>query len=170
MASTTKTISAAQDPALATKLAAEAIAEATQEVASSEEPRLTLPPDTSVTLPGGLLDPILGIVNTAEVRELNGADEEAVAKVNDVPKSLMVILERGTVKIGDEKATKADLDALLAGDRETLLLAIRKVTFGSEIKLGPGECPECGEEQTFNIDLDKQKNKNKAGIRYKLKQ
>ena len=155
MATSTKTISTTTDPALASKLAADAIAEANQAVTYSEAPKLELPPDTSVTLPGGLMDPILGIINTAEVRELNGADEEAIAKVNDIPKSLMVILERGTVKIGDEPARKADLDALLAGDRETLLLAIRKVTFGSEIKLGPGNCPECGEEQIFEIDLNK---------------
>jgi hypothetical protein len=155
MATNTKTISASTDPTLATKLANEAIAEATQEVVQSVEPEIELPPETSVKLPGGLLDPILGVINTAEVRELNGADEEAIAKVNDIPKSLMVILERGTVNLGDEPAKKADLDALLAGDRETLLLAIRKVTFGSEIKLGPGNCPECGEEQVFDIDLDK---------------
>jgi hypothetical protein len=155
MATNTKTISALQDPALATKLAADAIAEANQEVAVSVESDIQLPPDTSVILPGGLLDPLKGVINTAEVRELNGADEEAVAKVNDIPKSLMVILERGTVKIGDEPAKKDDLDSLLAGDRETLLLAIRKVTFGNEIKLGPGNCPSCGEEQIFDINLDK---------------
>jgi hypothetical protein len=155
MATSTKTISASTDPTLATKLVNDAIAEANQEVAQEVEPSIELPPDTSVTLPGGLLDPVLGVISTAEVRELNGADEEAIAKVSDIPKSLLVILERGTVKLGDEPAKKADLDALLAGDRETLILAIRKVTFGAEIKLGPGNCPECGEEQTFDIDLNK---------------
>ena len=155
MATSTKTISTTTDPALASKLAADAIAEANQAVVYSEEPKITLPPDTSVKLPGGLMDPTLGIVNTAEVRELTGADEEAIAKVNDIPKGLMVILERGTVKIGDQPASKADLDSLLAGDRETILLAIRKVTFGTEVKLGPGNCPGCDEEQFFTIDLDK---------------
>ena len=72
MATSTKTISTTNDPALASKLAADAIAEANQEVVYSEEPKITLPPDTSVKLPGGLMDPTLGIVNTAEVREERG--------------------------------------------------------------------------------------------------
>lgn len=147
------TISAAENPTLANELAAQAMSEQ-EVVAESLRPEIQLPPDTSVELPGGILDPFEGVINTAEVRELNGADEEAVSKLNDRGKALLAILDRAVVKIGDEPAKKDVLDALLAGDREVLLLAIRKATFGTDIQVGP-VCPQCGEDQVFNIDLDK---------------
>jgi hypothetical protein len=93
------------------------------------------------------------VIDTAEVRELIGSDEEAISKVGNSAKALLTILERATVKIGDEPATKETLDALYAGDREMLLLAIRSITFGSEVELGPADCPFCEEEQVFKVDL-----------------
>ena len=151
----TQKVTAAQDPSLATKLAADVLNSVNQEVEEVSETDVQLPPDTTVELPGGLLDPEFGAITSAEVRELNGADEEAIAKTTDMGKGLLAILERAVVKIGDNKPSRSDLDSLLAGDREMLLLAIRKVTFGSKIKLGPGACPHCGEDQIFDIDLDK---------------
>lgn len=146
-------ISAAENPNLANELAAKAMSD--QEAAvNSVKAEIQLPPDTLVELPGGFLDPFEGIINTAEVRELNGADEEAVSKLNDSGRALLALLDRAVVKVGEQPAKKDILDALLAGDRETLLLAIRKVTFGTEVKLGP-TCPECGEDQVFVVDLDK---------------
>ena len=55
--------------------------------------------------------------------------------------------------IGGKPADKETLDALLAGDREMLLLAIRKLTFGEETHVCPGLCPSCSEEQSFVINL-----------------
>lgn len=149
-------INAANNPALANEIAAKAMKSSDPVVASSG-PKVTTtpPPDTDVNLLGGLLDPVFGLISTAEIRELNGTDEELISKINDPGKALLTILERATVKIGDEPADKETLDALYAGDRELLLLAIRKATFGSDIKLGPGECPSCNLEQIFEIDLSK---------------
>lgn len=153
MTTTTETqISAAENPALANKLVEQALSE--QEVVTkAKKPKVQLPPDTQVELAGGLEDPFEGNVYTAEVRELTGADEEAISKLSDPGKALLLILERAVVKIGDKPLDKDTLDTLLAGDRELLLLAIRKATFGKEVTLGPN-CPECGEDQEFNIDLD----------------
>ena len=146
-------ISAAANPALANKLVEEALSE--QEVAAPAlAAKVQLPPDTQVELPGGLFDPFEGAITTAEVRELTGADEEAVSKINDSGKALLAILERATVKIGDKPADKDTLESLLAGDREMILLAIRKVTFGTEVNLELN-CPYCGQSQIFAIDLDK---------------
>lgn len=150
----TQKVTTAEDPRLATQLVTEAIQAVNQEVVP-QEAEIQLPPDTTVDLPGGLFDPIDGTINTAEVRELNGADEEAISKSQDMGKGLLTILERATVKLGDKKPTREDLDSLLAGDREMLLLAIRKATFGTTIKLGPGACPDCGEEQFFEVNLTK---------------
>ena len=153
---TDTTINAGQNPALANKLAAEAINKAQQEVASSKPTvSVTSPPDTDVELLGGLFDPFEGVISNAEVRELTGVDEEIISKITDPGKALLTILERATVKLGGKDVDPELLDAMYAGDRELLLLSIRKATFGSEIKLGPGECPNCGVEQIFHVDLNK---------------
>ena len=149
----TETISASNNPALANKLVSEALSE-TEVAVAAPKVEIPLPPETQVELPGGLLDPFDGLITTAEIRELTGADEEVIARIGDPGKSLLSILERATVKIGDKKADKETLDALLAGDREALLLAIRIATFGPSVKLGP-VCPDCGEEQEFELDLNK---------------
>jgi len=145
------TINAAQNPDLANRLVEKALSEDT---AVEEKSPLLPPPPTEVKLPGGLADPFLGIIDTAEIRELNGGDEEAIARTPDIGKALLVILDRALVKVGGEPADKDIRNALLAGDREMILLAIRKITFGSEIVLGPGACPSCETEQTFTVDLD----------------
>ena len=154
--STNTTINAASNPAAANKVAADAIALAQQEaaVAVSKPEPVKLPPNTTVELPAGLTDPFTGqVINTVEVRELTGVDEEFISKISELGKALLSILDRATVKIGDEPATKEVIDALYAGDREMILLAIRNATFGPEVKLGPGNCPDCGKEQIFEIDL-----------------
>lgn len=152
---TTETkLKAQANPDLANKLAEEAMKPSEQEVATTApKANVMLPPDTEVKLLGGLLDPFNGMIETAEVRELTGVDEELIAKLNDPGKALLTILERATLKIGDEPATKELLDAMYAGDREMILLAIRIATFGSDVKLGPGNCPDCGVEQIYEINL-----------------
>jgi hypothetical protein len=144
------------NPELANKLAKQATELSDQEVTvNAVKPPVTLPPATDVDLPGGLFDPFNGFISKAEIRELTGVDEEAISKIADPARALLSILERATVKIGEETATKEVLDSLFAGDREMLLLGIRCATFGNEIKLGPGLCPHCDETQTFNVDLSK---------------
>lgn len=166
MTTNTETISAAENPALANKLVAQALSEQ-EAVVKAKKPKIQLPPDTHVELAGGLDDPFEGTTYTAEVRELTGADEEAISKISDPGKALLAILERAVVKIGDKDADKDSLDLLLAGDRELLLLAIRKATFGNEVILGPS-CPQCGEDQEFkiNIEEDIKIKKLKEGDRY----
>jgi hypothetical protein len=149
------TINAAENPALANKLLEEVNNLVTQEVVGSI-PEVVLPslPETEVKLPAGFIDPFEGVIHTtAEVRELTGADEEAIVKISDPGKALLAILERATVSIGGQPATKDMLGILLAGDREALLLAIRKATFGAELEVST-VCDKCPELQTFKIDLD----------------
>jgi len=150
---TTETISASASPDLANQLVNQAITEQEATVAAIK-PDVQLPPDTQVELPGGLFDPFDGVTSTAEIRELTGADEEVLARITDPGKALLAVLERATVKVGDNPATKELLDGLLAGDREMILLAIRIATFGPSVAVGP-ICPNCGEEQTFDVDLEK---------------
>ena len=144
-----KTISAAANPAMANNLINQAMAETPVQ----KEVNILLPSDTSVTLPGGYLSATGEIVTTAEVRELNGTDEEAIAKSNSIGKAILTILSRGTVKIGDEKVTDRMLDQLLSGDRDMLLLAIFKNTFGKTADIS-AVCSGCNEVKVVTVDVD----------------
>jgi hypothetical protein len=146
----TTTISAADNPDLLNAYAAAALAQPDVEN-DVDESSLELP-DTHVRLPGGYITEDFDVEYDAEVRELNGADEEAIAKTPNLGRALITILERGTVKVGEEKATKKLLDGMLSGDRDMLLLAIRRATFGDELTF-KWVCQHCVEESDFDINL-----------------
>ena len=124
----------------------------------AEEPKVEIvtkaPSDTEVTLPGGFVNREGALVKYAEVRELNGADEEAIARAGTTGRALNTMLQRGLVSIGMETASKEDLDTLLSGDRDAILIGIRKATFGKTIEF-QGACTECSAEQALILDLDK---------------
>lgn len=109
------------------------------------------PSRPTVTLPGGFIENG-EVVNTAEVRELTGVDEEAISKAPTTGKALNLLLQRGLVKIGNREATFEDLDKLLSGDRDAILVGIRRVTFGDIITFVTS-CMNCGETQEVSIDL-----------------
>ena len=112
------------------------------------------PLSPEVILPGGFIESDGSLVKTAEVRELNGEDEEVIAKASSASKALQLILTRGVVSIGDREVVKEDFDKLLLGDREALLLGIRRVTFGNELNLSV-TCNSCNNSQDIEIDLIK---------------
>jgi hypothetical protein len=122
---------------------------------ASDRPSIEAPPEGVVKLPGGVL--VYGeadAITHAEVRELNGFDEEKLGRVpaNQPGKLLTTILELGTVKIGDEKATPALLESLLIGDRDALLLGIRIATYGNDLDLTL-TCPYCQADMKANLVL-----------------
>ena len=95
------------------------------------------PPDGVVTLPGGYLSSY-GLVRNARVRELNGEDEEELARpgvARDFTKFIGMMLQRCVLTIGDEPVTRDMLDTLLLGDREMLIQAIRTTTYGDSMVL-----------------------------------
>ena len=113
----------------------------------------TVPPSNSeVILPGGFIDREGSLVKYAEVRELNGIDEEAIAKSGSVGRAFVVMLQRGLVSLGIEQAKKEDLDRLLSGDRDAILIGIRRVTFGDTIDFNI-RCPHCSTELDVVLDL-----------------
>jgi hypothetical protein len=158
-------VSAADNPELAQELVRKAISDPdrdegrqlveTPSVNTLGEKDIVPPPSGEVELLAGLYNSFTGeLTTTAEVRELTGADEEAISKIADYGRSLLTVLERGTVRIGEEPATKALLDKLLAGDRDYLLMKIRIATFGKELELS-GNCPSCEAFQEITLDLEK---------------
>ena len=135
------------DAELVSQFAKKAMEEPEAVIAPSQAPS-----DTTVTLPGGYVTNSEKVIKTAEVRELNGADEEAISRAGSRAKALNVILQRGLTKVGDEEITKDTLDNLLSGDRDAILIGIRKVTFGETLDLSI-RCGSCSEEQDTSINL-----------------
>jgi hypothetical protein len=117
------------------------------------------PSNLVVELPGGFITQEGSLINKAKVRELTGVDEEIIARSESEAKALQVILQRGLEELGDKKPSENDLDALLAGDRDSIVLGIRCATFGNEAEYRLS-CDSCYEEQNIKIDL-------KTDIKYK---
>ena len=137
-----------QDP----KVVKAAISEALKE--TPVEVKTVAPSSNEVALPGGFISPGGALAKYAEVRELNGADEEAISKSGSIGRALNTILQKGLVSIGGEDVKKDDIDDLLAADRDSILLGIRRVTFGETVEYG-AVCPSCNSEQVLEIDLGK---------------
>lgn len=128
------------------------LAEAFQKVSEDTKITTEVPTSTVVNLPGGYLFSNGTIGTTAQIRELNGFDEEAIAKAGSPERALYIILERGLVSIDDEVLSKSDLDTLLLGDRDAILLAIRRVTFGDIVGF-TAICQTCAKSQELEINL-----------------
>lgn len=145
----TNTISAAVNPALANNMIEKAMAEKP----APAEVKITPPSSNVVNLPGGFITAAGEVITQAEVRELTGADEEAIARASNIGKAILTILSRGTVKVGDQKADDKILDQMLSGDRDALILGIFKATFGKEAEVS-SYCGGCDEFKTISLDLD----------------
>lgn len=124
----------------------------------AEEPAVEVttqaPSDTEVKLPGGFINREGALIKYAEVRELNGADEETIARSGSTGRALATMLQRGLVSLGMDSTSKEDLDTLLSGDRDAILIGIRKATFGPTIDFTV-TCPHCNVGGSVTIDLDK---------------
>lgn len=136
------------DAELVSQFAKKAMEEPEAVIAPSQAPS-----DTTVELPGGYATASGKIVKVAEVRELTGADEEAISRAGSRAKALNVIIQRGLVRVGDEEVTKDTLDTLLSGDRDAILIGIRKVTFGNTLDMSI-RCPSCLDEHESTVDLN----------------
>jgi hypothetical protein len=131
---------------------AQAAAEATKKPGA--DIKTVAPSNSSVILPGGFISEDGSLIKYAEVRELNGMDEEAVSKAGSAGKALAAMLQRGVVSIGLTPAVRDNLDQLLSGDRDALLIGIRRVTFGDSIEFEIS-CPQCKTELELSVDLIK---------------
>lgn len=115
-------------------------------------------PNCIVNLPRGLYQG--GSWKTeAEVRELNGADEEALARAKESVDFFDLVLAHGVVRVDNINLSgmavpdrQAALRELLVGERSQLLLAILTVTYGNE-KILNLTCPHCEMEQEATLLL-----------------
>jgi hypothetical protein len=135
------------DPSLFNSLADELNAPAEKEIITEHKN------DSEVILPGGFISEDGSLVKYAEVRELNGIDEEIIYKSSSMGRALATILQRAVVSIGSNPVGKDDLDNLLTGDRDALLLGIYISTFGKTVEFKT-TC-SCQTELDVVVDLGK---------------
>src|ERR1700722_14037906 len=131
--------------------AANAAVAAAQESIQSEFPQPVPPTSDLVELPGGL-DNGTDVIRTVRFKELTGADEEALARasVSLYPFHFVnTLIECGVVNLGDEPKSrnKELLKQILVGDRDAIILGIRRATYGDEIELTNWVCPNCKAEE-----------------------
>lgn len=125
-----------------------------------EEVPLPLASDGIVDLPGGWISPTGEVCRKAVIRELSGADEEALSRatrkggVFDPVLFLNTALERGLVSIDGHQATPEMRNSLLIGDRDAILMAVRIATYGSDYEAGV-KCPQCAYEGDVVFELDR---------------
>jgi len=110
------------------------------------------PSESEVSLPGGFIDLDGELVRTAEVRELTGADEESIAKAGSTGKAFDILLNKGLLRLGVKDVVKTDIDTLLSGDRDAILIGIRRVTFGNTLPVLV-RCQSCNDEHKVEVDL-----------------
>jgi hypothetical protein len=108
----------------------------------------------TVALPGGWWRE--GVLHrTAFVRPLTGRDEEALLAGAEatLPERASALIARCVGRIGSvDPMTEERAAALTVGDREALLLALRRMTFGEQLQC-IFECTECGEAMDIELAI-----------------
>jgi hypothetical protein len=136
-------------------------ATAFNEVIQEKAPEIANPESNEVHLMRGLIDPSSGEWQTvAVVRELTGADEEYLARVEakqnvTYAEYMSSLLRRATVSVGSlDIANRPELlDNLIIGDRDSLFLGIIKCTYGPE-RTFQTRCGACEQKNDITINLD----------------
>jgi hypothetical protein len=109
-----------------------------------------------VMVPGGFAD-AEGWERAAALRPVSGADEAYLADLPPGPPAAQTtaLLARCLDRLGTrESVTPADVRALTVGDREALLLQLRRLTYGDRLACVltcPGE--ECGEKMDLDLTI-----------------
>jgi hypothetical protein len=123
-------------------------------------PLLQAPPGNTTTLPGGYIDAD-GVLHTeVRIREINGSDEEAMARelrnpTINIPKVVDLLLRRTVEAVGlIEPVPPGLLGEMLTGDRAALMLAVRILTFGNDWEVPDFPCRLCGETFGTIVELD----------------
>ena len=118
-------------------------------------PVMDHPVDLTVDLPVPIEHPTEGQLRRAEVRELNGEDEEYFAKGRDDGAKITRLVARGTVSLDGVDVDEALISSMPIGNRDTLMLAIRRATYGDDLDLDL-VCNACGAENGIIVDLVKE--------------
>lgn len=139
------------------------VASAFAEASKPDMPEIRLPGDSEVTLMyGAQVDGLR--TRVAQVRELRGVDEEALAKLNAnrpdyYAKLTDMILMRAVESIGSltqaqtPKELHAAIGKLLMVDRDILFMHILTSTYGDTKEYNEIECPTCGAYTDIEVHI-----------------
>jgi hypothetical protein len=97
-------------------------------------------------LPGGLAFDDGPPLKTAVLRPVHGFEEEWLAHASEAPSAVKVtrLLSACLISLDDQAVTTELVRRLLVGDRDYLILQLRRLTFGDEV-MAVLTCPACGE-------------------------
>lgn len=129
-------------------------------VSEAQEVPVPVPADTVYDLPGGLIDPSGQVQKQVIIKELTGADEEAMSRatrkggVFDPFVLLRIVLEKGVESIGGRPMDPSTLERLYIGDRDYIAMQVRIATYGNEVEMSY-VCPTCQHEGQVAVELDK---------------
>lgn len=147
------------DPAVTPEQANE-IARQLTEPGSSGPPPMPTPPSNVILLPGGYLDADGELHRDVKIREINGRDEETLARelrnpTFTVPRVVDILLRQTVLAVGTiDPVTPAVLGKLLVGDRSAILLAVRILTFGPDWEVPDFPCRLCGRPCGVIVELE----------------
>src|SRR5215208_6961802 len=105
-----------------------------------------------IALPGGLWRDG-SCHRAAEVRPLTGSDDEVLLETRTTlspAERVTEVLSRCVDRIGDVTFDREAAVALTVGDREALLLQLRRLTLGNAVDCVLN-CPDCGANIEFEL-------------------
>lgn len=144
-------MSVAENPQLADQMLKKAM-QGEQGTGRQETPEMRAATPSTGELCGWYFQKNGQIAKEFQVRELTGRDEEHLASLASPNQFVSALLQRGLVSVGEDKADNEVIDGLLAGDWDTVLLALRIATFGAEHDQDM-TCSECETPYTAKVDL-----------------
>lgn len=124
-------------------------------------PTMGEPEGLTTHLQRGIVDPTTGEWHTlVEVREMNGADEEYLATLENkdnltYSEYMVSLLKRTVVKVGSISVTEnpSVIETVSMGDRDIMFMAVIKATYGSE-RTFVTKCPHCSKSNDVTINLN----------------
>ncbi len=104
-----------------------------------------------VSLPGGLAEAGQWL-REAEVRPLTGREEDWLVHNPNAPSALSVtrLLSGCLARVGERAATVERIRQMLVGDRDFLMLNLRRLTMGEDFHAVVA-CPACGKNMDVNF-------------------
>ncbi len=104
-----------------------------------------LPGEAGFELPGGLVTEGGRLLTRALLRPLSGQEEQWLADAANAPSAIRVtrLLTSCLVSLDGEPVTMDTVRKLLVGDRDFLMLQLRRLTLGDDVQ-AVLDCPACG--------------------------
>lgn len=118
----------------------------------------TIQREFTFELPKGYVDREGNLHREVVLREINGADQEAMLNPqfrNNPAKMLSSLLARVIMRLGTLEKAKIDTGVtaqLLKSDRDFLIMKLKELDSGPDLDLDV-ECPDCGRRFKASLDM-----------------